>query len=314
MLSVKADARPVIGLDLGAEFFRGALVDLRGHVLHSARRPLEGRNGKAALELVFELIDELIAANGTRPLLGIGVGAPGLVDSRVGTARWAVNLDWADLPLGPMLTERYGVPVVLANDSQAAALGELTFVQSSRRANLVVIRVGRGLGAGIILHGRLFQGDGFGAGEIGHTASVANGERCRCGGIGCLETVASMSAMVRHAGRVDPRVIDDQSLVEAFHADRPEVRSVVLEGGHRLGVAVGGLIGALNVSRIVLVGPAAALGEDWLAAVREKADISSLALLAQGTQIDLGDSGDDGVLVGASALLMTHELGLSAVL
>lgn len=313
LLSVKADARHVIGLDLGEGYFNGAMVDLRGRVLHSVSRPLEGRDGDAALQLVFALIDALVTRNGTRPLLGVGIGAPGLIDSRSGTVRWAVNLDWADLPLGPIIAERYGVPVVVANDSQAAALGELTFVQSSRPANLLVIRVGRGLGAGIVLNGQLFQGDGFGAGEIGHTASVVDGERCRCGSIGCLETVASMSAMVRAARQVDPLVSDDRLLIEALQAGRPAVRRVVIDAGNRLGVAIGGLIGALNVGRIVLVGPAAALGDDWLAAVREKAASSSLPLLARNTHIDLGHSGDDGVLLGASALLMAQQLGLSVV-
>jgi predicted NBD/HSP70 family sugar kinase len=313
MLSVRADARHVIGLDLGEDFFNAAVVDLRGAILQSRRVPLEGRSGDAALQLVFQLVDALVASNGTRPLLGIGIGAPGLIDSRTGVARRAVNLDWEDVPVGPIVAERYGVPVVVANDSQAAALGELTFVEPSRRANLVVIRVGRGLGAGIILGGQLFQGDGSGAGEIGHSASVADGDRCRCGSFGCLETVASMSAMVRAAGEVDARVTDDRSLVEAFREGSPQVRHIVIDAGHRLGLAVGGLIGALNIARIVLVGPAAALGEDWLAAVRERAGMSSLPILAQETRIELGESGDDDVLRGASALLMARELGLSAV-
>jgi N-acetylglucosamine repressor len=313
LLAVRADGRHVIGLDLGESCFSGAVVDLRGRVLHSASRPLEGRDGGAALRLVFELVQALIASNGTRPLLGIGIGAPGLIDSRTGTVRWSVNLDWADLPLGPIVAERFGLPVVVANDSQAAALGELMFVHASRHASLVAIRVGRGLGAGIILNGQLFQGDGSGAGEIGHTAAVPDGERCRCGSLGCLETVASMSAMVRAAQRLDPQVSDERTLVEAFQSGHPGARSIVIEAGHRLGVAIGALIGALNVARIVLVGPAAALGEDWLSAVREKAATSSLPLLAPSTHIDLGHSGEDGVLLGASALLMARELGLSAV-
>ena len=312
MLSVRADARHVIGLDLGEEFFNAAVVDLRGAVLHSLRAPLDGRSGSAALALVFELVDALIASNGSRPLLGIGIGAPGLIDSRAGVARRTVNLEWEELAVGPIVAERYGVPVVVANDSQAAALGELTFVEGSRRANLVVIRVGRGLGAGIIVGGQLFQGDGSGAGEIGHTTSVIDGDACRCGRVGCLETVASMGAMVRAAERVDPGVSDDRALVAAFLAGDPAIERIVVEAGHRLGVAVGTLIGALNIARIVLVGPAAALGDEWLAAVREKASVTSLAVLARETHIELGDSGDDGVVRGASALLMARELGLSA--
>lgn len=313
LLSVIPDSRHVIGLDLGDAMFSGAVVDLRGRVLHSLSRPLDGRDGRQALQLVFDVVDALVSVNGARPLLGVGIGTPGLIDSASGTVRWAVNLDWAELALGPLVSERYGVPVVVANDSQAAALAELTFAESGRRANLIVIRVGRGLGAGIIVNGQLFQGDGSGAGEIGHTATFAGNEQCRCGGVGCLETVASMRAMVASAGRLDPQVVDDASLVKAFHAGQPLVRGVVVDAAHALGLAIAGLIGALNVGRIVLVGPAAALGDDWLAAVREKAFASSLPVLARRTSIELRQTGDDGVLLGASALLMTRELGLSAV-
>ena len=313
LLSVLADSRHVIGLDLGDALFSGAVVDLRGHVLHSLSRPLEGRDGGAAVQLIFDVVDGLISSNGVRPLLGIGIGTPGVIDSQSGTVRWAVNLDWAELALGPIVAARYGVPVIVANDSQAAALAELTFAETGRRANLIVIRVGRGLGAGIIVDGQLFQGDGSGAGEIGHTASFAGHAPCRCGGVGCLETVASMRAMVASAGQVDPHVIDDASLVEAFCAGQPLVRRVVIDAAHALGLAIAGLIGALNVGRIVLVGPAAGLGDDWLAAVRETAFASSLPMLARNTSIELRHTGDDGVLLGASALLMTRELGLSAV-
>ena len=313
LLSVIPDSRHVIGLDLGDEQFSGAVIDLRGRVLNSLTRPLDGRDGRQALQLVFDVIDALIASNGARPLLGVGIGTPGLIDSASGTVRWAVNLDWAELALGPIVSERYGVPVVVANDSQAAALAELTFAEAGRRANLIVIRVGRGLGAGIIVNGQLFQGDGAGAGEIGHTASPAGEEQCRCGGVGCLETVASMRAMVATARNVDPQVVDDASLVTAFHAGQPLVHGIVLDAAHALGLAIACLIGALNVGRIVLVGPAAALGEAWLDAVREKAFASSLPMLARRTSIELRQTGDDGVLLGASAMLMNRELGLSAV-
>ena len=97
------------------------------------------------------------------------MGTPGVIDTRTGTIRWAVNLDWQDLPLGQLLSERTGLPVYVANDSQAAALAEYAFGDHGPRvANQVVIKVGKGVGAGIILGGRLYQGDGFGAGEIGH--------------------------------------------------------------------------------------------------------------------------------------------------
>ena len=202
LLSIVGDARQVIGLDLGESVFSGALVNLRGEVRRVVELPVDGRNGDAALDLVFGLVDELLSESTSTPL-GIGVGTPGLVDTRTGTIRWAVNLDWQDLPLGGLLHERYGLPSNVANDSQAAALAEYTFGAEGQRAeNLVTIKVGRGIGAGLVLNGSLFQGDGFGAGEIGHVAVVDDGAACRCGRFGCLETVASSRAIATRAAEL----------------------------------------------------------------------------------------------------------------
>src|SRR3954454_4467513 len=215
LLRVAPDGRHLIGLDLGEAQFSGAVVDLRGRILRSVDLPLEGRNGDAAVELVFQLVDAL-RADDPSPFLGIGVGAPGIIDTRSGIVRWSVNLDWAELRLGPLLEERYGMPVVVANDSHAAALAELTFHRRPRPTNLIVIRVGRGVGAGIILNGQLFQGDGHGAGELGHVSVAGADAPCRCGRDGCLETVTSMRSLVDAATAVEPSITDERGLVRAF--------------------------------------------------------------------------------------------------
>jgi len=309
LLQVAPEGRLLIGLDLGEAQFSGAVVNLRGEILRSASLPLEGRNGDAAVDLVFQLVDALRGDAGSS-LLGIGIGAPGVIDTASGTVRWSVNLDWADLGLGPILEGRYGVPVVVANDGHAAALAELTFHGRPRPTNLVVIRVGRGVGAGIIINGQLFQGDGFGAGEFGHVSLGHDGDPCRCGRTGCLETRASMRALVDAAGAVDPTITDETGLVTAFHAGADAVRGIVLAAARELGLAVAWLIGVLNVHTILLVGPVAALGEDWLGEVRRSARSSVLELLGRDTRIEFGHVHDDVVVLGASALLMEQQLGL----
>ena len=199
LLQVVEDARLLIGLDLGEREFTAALVDLRGEIRRVERTPVEGRDGDAALEAVYRLVDTLVADN-PGLLLGIGVGTPGLVDTDTGTIRWAVNLDWQDLPLGALLRQRYDLPTHVANDSRAAALGEYLFAGEGRSPNLIAIKVGQGIGAGIVLGGELFGGDSHGAGEIGHTTAVEGGAPCRCGRSGCLETVASSRAILEATG------------------------------------------------------------------------------------------------------------------
>jgi len=312
LLRVAPDGRHVIGLDLGEAQFTGAVVNLRGEILCSIHLPLDGRNGDAAVELVVQLVDALRSEERS-PLLGIGIGAPGIIDSSTGTVRWSVNLDWADLRLGPLLEQRYGVPVLVANDSHAAALAELTFLRRARPNNLIVIKVGRGVGAGIILNGQLFQGDGYGAGEFGHVSMGSADAPCRCGREGCLETLTSMRALVDAAGALEPSITDESGLVAAFLAGVTGIRRIVLDAARELGVAIGWLTGVLNVRHVLLVGPVADFGDDWLGEVRRYARSSVLPLLARDTQIEFGHVHDDVVVLGASALLMEQQLGLGLV-
>jgi N-acetylglucosamine repressor len=312
LLRVAPDGRHLIGLDLGEAEFSGAVVNLRGEILSSMHLPVDGRTGDAAVELVQNLVDAL-RADVRCPLLGIGIGAPGIIDTSTGTVRWSVNLDWADVRLGPLLEERYGVPVVVANDSHAAALAELTFFRRPRPDNLVVVKVGRGVGAGIIVNGRLFQGDGHGAGEIGHVSMGSAEAACRCGRDGCLETLTSMRGLLDTTRAVEPSITDESGLVAAFRDGIPAVRAIVLSAARDLGIAVGWLIGILHVRNVLLIGPVARFGDDWLAEVRRHARSRVLPVLADDTQIEFGHVHDDVVALGASALLMERQLGLGLV-
>jgi len=147
--------------------------------------------------------------------VGIGIGAPGLVDTTDGTVIEAVKRRWRELPLGRRVAEKFGLPVYVANDSQAAALAEHVY-GSVRPSNLIVIKVGQGIGAGLVLHNELFQGDGFGAGEIGHFVIDPAGEACRCGRRGCLETVASTRAVLQHLGESAGRPVSIDEAVSGL--------------------------------------------------------------------------------------------------
>ena len=323
LLSVLDDSRHLIGIDLADSEFRGAVVNLRGEIKHRLNLPIHDRDGDAALALVYELIDELVAAADS-PILGIGIGTPGLMDARRGMVRNAVNLDWHNLPLGDLLEGRYGLPVYIANDSQVAALAECTFGDSKDVSNLIVIKIGRGTGAGIVLNRQLYYGDGFGAGEIGHVAVVEDGELCRCGHYGCLETITSSRAIVRRAQGIakndphstlyqfvaTPEEINTDIALQALEAGDEALQRIIAEVGHYLGIAVASLVGALNVERIVIAGSVARFGQTLLEPIRLEIGRRSLAALADETRIEVTSLGPDIVILGAAALLLTHELGL----
>lgn len=322
LLQVPDEARHLIGIEVGDSLLSGAVVNLRGEIRRRVELPLEGRDGDQALAQLDSLIEELVTP-ATRPMLGIGIGTPGLIDTARGTVRWAVNLDWRDLDLGERLRRRWQLPVYVANDSHAAALGEHTFGGHEPSESMVVVKVGRGIGAGIVLDGHLYQGKGSGAGEIGHSAIADNYRPCRCGSVGCLETLASTRAVVQRARELAAHApetilrrpstedgINLDDVQRAFEAGDDLAREVVLDGARHLGRTIGSLIGTLSVQQVILTGEMTRFGDPWLTTVRREAHRSALALLADETRIDVGRLGPDLVVLGAAALLMTRELGL----
>jgi N-acetylglucosamine repressor len=322
LLSVISNSYHIIGVDLASNEFRGAVVNLRGEIVHSVSLPVSSRSGDEALALVYQLLDTLVAST-DRPLVGIGIGTPGLVDTNQGLVRRAVNLDWHDLPLGELLKVRYNVPVYLANDSQATALAEYNSGGWQADQSLVVVRVGQGIGAGIVLEGRLFQGDGSSAGEIGHLVVAESGDLCRCGNRGCLETVASEHALLQRAAalartapqsalsQLAPEALTLAALQQALEQGDTVAQQVAAEAGHYLGLAVACLVSTLNVRNILLTGNVTRLGAPLLDVIQKEMSRHALSSLAQDTRVAFGRFGTDVVIWGASALLLTRELKLS---
>jgi len=323
LLSVASNSHHIIGIDLASDEFRGAVVNLRGEIIRAVAFPISSQSsGEAALTLVYKLIDTLLASS-DRPVLGLGLGTPGLVNTDEGVVIQAVNLDWQGLHLGQLLTARYHLPVYLVNDSQAAALAEFMYGGWRNSRNLAVIKVGQGIGAGLVLEGRLFLGDGSSAGEIGHMMVADNGVLCRCGHTGCLETVASAGAILRRAqslarsaphsplSLLDPEAITLEAISAALEAGDPVARQVIAEAGQYLGRAVAALVSTLNLHQVLLIGSVTTLGTPLLKIIQQEMRCQSLATLAQATKVQFGRFGLDVVILGASALLLTHELGLS---
>jgi N-acetylglucosamine repressor len=325
LLSIVADSRHLIGIDLASAEFRGAVVNLRGQIRQQINVPLDNRDGEAALALVYDMVQGLMAATDS-PLLGVGIGSPGLMDAANGIVRRSVNLDWHNLPLRDLLEERFGLPVYVANDSQVAALGEYTFGHGPGVENLVVVKVGQGIGAGIVLNGQIFHGETFGAGEIGHVAVVENGSQCRCGNFGCLETVASARAIVSQARALaigdpdsrlnqfaaSPEEITIETICRAMEAGDEQVQQLIRRTGQYLGIAAANVVGLLSARRIVIVGSVACLGQVLLDAIRQEMVKRSLAVLANETEIGLSSMDSEIVILGASALVLNRELGLFA--
>jgi predicted NBD/HSP70 family sugar kinase len=189
MVGIEPDARHVVAIGLSEpDQFVGTLVNLAGKVVVRRTYARADRTGDDAVELVTTICSELIA-DAERPLLGIGVATPGIVDQN-GMVLRAARLGWSRLPLAAQLADRTGQPVHVINDANAAALAELVYGQS-HATNFVLVRVDQGVGAGIVLDGALFRGARAASGEIGHVVVDPDGAPCPCGKRGCLETEIS---------------------------------------------------------------------------------------------------------------------------
>lgn len=294
MLKLNSEAFDIVGVDLSDYgTFRGAVMDLHGGIRHRREIPLADSTGAEATAKVIALVEALLACV-TRPVLGIGIGSPGVVDL-AGVVLSAPNLGWTDLPLQRMLTEQFELPVVVANDANVAALAEHSF--GGAASDMMLVKVGHGVGAGLLLGGIPLFGSTFAAGEIGHVVvGTDGGMECACGKIGCLETWLAA-----------PRL--DAALAAA--SDDHGRNTVLAEAGQRLGIALAPVVGALNLSEIVLSGPTQLLEGGLKAATVETLRARTMAKFHGDLSVRMTALGEDIVMRGAAVMVLSGQLGVS---
>lgn len=293
LLDIDADAFAIMAIDLSAaDWFTGAIVNLRGVVQDRLETPIGTATGEAAYELVVRLC-ETLTARASSPLLGIGVGTPGIT-GHDGVVREAPNLGWSQLPLASRLAERFGVPVHVGNDANTAALGVHTFRETSG-ASLMVVTIEHGVGAGLIIGGALVEGEQFAAGEIGHVVVDENGALCACGRRGCLEMVIAVPQLRRRLAGASA-----------------EARAGMLaEAGRSLGIALSPVISVLNLNDVVLAGPPDLIDGRLLDAAIGTIRTRTMSAVSNGLNLRIAEDGADLVLLGAAVLVLSGELGVS---
>jgi predicted NBD/HSP70 family sugar kinase len=290
LVGLAADSSHIVGIDLSADDrMTGAVVNLAGQVRARHEIEIAGAKGAEAVDLVHRLTAALIAMT-ERPVLGIGVGSPGVVDAG-GTVIDAPNLAWVDTPLAASLADAFGLPVFVANDANTAVLGEHTFGQTGD-GGLMVLRVGTGVGAGLVLEGSLLHGHRGAAGEIGHVVVDTGGELCACGRTGCLETILAVPHLRRRLAA----------------GDAVEVLTRV---GEQLGAALAPVVGTLNLHELVLSGPQELLDGPLREAADRVIRARTMPVSAEGLVVRTSILGEDVVLVGAAVLVLSGQLGVS---
>jgi predicted NBD/HSP70 family sugar kinase len=306
LLALNAAGRDIVALDLGHRRFQGALVDLRGHIRHRMQSDIEHPVGDAAVVAATELIARLLD-KAEAQVLGIGVGTPGVVEAS-GVVVEAANLDWHRFDLGSVIADRFGLPVSIANDAQVAALAELRRHPGSGESVLVV-KLGQGVGAGVVLDSRLHRGENSSAGEIGHVQVVPDGLPCSCGNLGCLESVASIPAILRSVG-ADPEKDPWDALALSSLIGEEPLRDALHQAGRHLAGVLAHAAGLLGITRIVIAPEIRNAGEALIDGIRESLTGKVLPATAELIEVELSSLGADLVIAGAASAVLTDRLGV----
>ncbi len=297
LVDINRRGRQIVGLDLTENhILRAAVMDLDGTMLARTDRAITTENGAELTALVTELAVTAVGM-ATAPLLGIGVGTPGIVDSD-GVVTTAPNLGWTDVPLGALIQEATGLPTLVRNDADAALHGEYTFGQGSD--DMILVRVGRGVGSSLMVGGVRARGAHHAAGEIGHvTVGTDGGTMCRCGRTGCLETWLSVPAL-------------ETALAAAALAEDPDgaTRDVMRVAGERLAISLAPIVAAIDVEEIVLCGPAALLDGTLIDSVRETLALRVLPVIPPPTTVRLAQEPENTVLRGTAVMVLSSQLGV----
>ena len=291
LIDLDRDGHRIVGLDLSrADRFLGAVLTLDGEIVARHDLPVPPAQGDI-VDAVIELTRTLVA-DAHAPVLGVGVGTPGIVDDR-GTVLAAPNFGWTGVDLEGTLRAAVSLPVLVANDANAAVLAEYTF--GGARDDVMLVRVGRGVGSGLLAGGQPMVGSRFAAGEIGHvTVGTDGGPVCVCGKVGCLEAWLSGPSLER-------------ALAEPG-ADR----DAVLQGaGERLAIALAPIVGALDLSEVVLSGPRELLDGPLARQTAETLRTRTLAEFHDDVQVRMTEQGEDIVLRGAAVMVLSGQLGVS---
>lgn len=309
-----------IGIDLGGTNLKGAIVDRKGRVIAKHTRPLPDSGPEDTINEIVMLVDQFLsAASVGRPdLAGVGIGAPGPMSYRTGTITHAANLPgWVDVPLRDLLQERLRVPIMVDNDGNAAAFGEFWAGAGRNREDLVMLTLGTGVGAGVILNGRILRGHHENAGELGHAIVVANGLPCPCGQRGCLEQYTSASAVARRVVTAieegepsalseavgEGKAIDSKRVADCARAGDQVCLRIWDEACLYLAIACINIQHAYNPMRIVLGGGMAEAGEFLLDRVTAHVTKQCWSLHNDIPEITFAQLGYDAGAIGAAGLV-----------
>jgi glucokinase len=320
-LIANAMGQCVLGIDLGGTKVSAAVLDPAGRIVGRARAKTKAwRNDEDVFATIALTGRQAIESAGLRPsdLAAVGIGAPGPLDPDSGSIIESANLQFKNFPLGPRLGREFGVAAIVENDVNAGVYGEFNAGAGRGARDVVGVFVGTGIGAGLILDGRLYRGATRNAGEVGHIIVSVDGPRCGCGNRGCLEALASRVAITRDVRRAIKRgrktvlarhlkeetdLLSSQMLKGAYD-NRDEVAVKVMNRSAKsLGVGLGSLVNLLGPEMIILGGGVIeAMGSEFIKRIDRATRKVAFEICARDLRIVKAELGDDAGVIGAALL------------
>jgi predicted NBD/HSP70 family sugar kinase len=305
-----AAAGAAVGIDFGHRHLRVAVADLSSHVLAERWVELDvDHEADDALAAAVDLVDRVLVDAGIERgrVVGAGMGLPGPIDARSGTVGSSVILPgWSGVDARNALAHRLGLPVEVDNDANLGARAEAAYGAGRGCTDLVYVKVASGIGAGLVLGGRLHAGAAGIAGELGHIQVTPDGAVCRCGNRGCLESVAAVPALLELLRPARGDDLGMRGLVRLLEGDDPAARRVVTDAGRVLGRVLADLCNALNPQAIVVGGDLSAAGAPLFDGINESLGRYALPAVAESLRIVAGELGERAEVLGALALVITE--------
>lgn len=310
-----------VGIDLGGTKINTALVDATGRILRQDYRETQAAEGpEAVIRRMAAAAREVMAEVGPARVCAVGVGAPGPIDTRTAMVEAPPNLPgWFHVPLGQRIAEALGLPTFLENDANAAALGEHAFGAGRGTCHMVYVTASTGIGGGFIIDGQLYRGATGGAAEIGHITILPDGPLCTCGQRGCLEALASGTAIARRAREVmaqgtapgiaalvegDPARATARVVAQAAAQGDTVAQAIIDEAMTYLGLGMANLVDLVNPEMLVIGGGMANMGETLFGPVQRAIEQYTFPSVASAVRVVPAELGDDAGVVGAAVAAM----------
>ncbi|MDR3609827.1 MAG: ROK family protein [Ignavibacteriaceae bacterium] len=312
-----------VGVDLGGTNIKLGIVSEKGKIIKKTVVPAKAEDGPdMVIKQIIYGINILFNKNKAE-LAGIGIGAPGIVSNKKGTVEYPPNLPgWKKINLGSIIKKEFNTKVLVENDANAAAIGEMIFGAGKNIGSFVMITLGTGVGGAIVFNRKLFRGEHGGAGEVGHTTINYKGEKCNCGSYGCIETYAGNSYLIRRVKKdlnkfpgsliwdlidKNPRNLSPKIIhAAALKGDRLAA-SVIHNLGFHLGSALSSVSNLLNISTFIIGGGVAGFGSPLFKTIKETMTQRVLTPLRPEIKVIPAKLRNDAGIKGASSLIFYNS-------